>query len=93
MVRKKTDTPKRVSVVFRAIGYRSGLLFVIHCATSRFALADILCYLDMLWMGGIGVKILPSAEGASKANIVVGVLGVRDVDTYGLVHKNINLVA
>jgi hypothetical protein len=46
----------------------------------------------MLWVGGIGVKILPSAEGASEADVVVGVLSIRDIDTYGLVHENINLV-
>jgi hypothetical protein len=74
------------------IGYRRGLLFVIHGATGVLALADILCYLDMLRVSSIGVKILPCAEGASKANIMIGVLGVRDIDTYGLVHENINLV-
>jgi hypothetical protein len=47
----------------------------------------------MLWVGGISVQILPSAEGACQTDIVVGVLGVRDIDTYGLVHENINLLA
>jgi hypothetical protein len=47
----------------------------------------------MLRVSSIGVKILPCAEGASEADVVVGVLSVRDIDTYGLVHENINLLA
>ena len=79
--------------LFEVIGYRRGLLLIIHSATRGLAFADILRYFDMLWVGGVGVQVLPCAEGASQTNIMIGVLGVRDIDTYGLVHKNINLLA
>ena len=64
-------------------------IFVIHSATRCFAFANILRYFHMLWVGGIGVKILPSAEGACEANIMIGVLGVRDIDAYSLDRKSV----
>ena len=82
----------QTTIVFLFAKRTTLLLFVIYRAAGRFAFADILRYFYMLRMGGIGVQILPCIEGTSQTNIVVRVLGIRNVDANGLINQYINLI-
>ena len=69
------------------------LLLVVHSGAGRTHFGDIARNFQVLGVVLVGVHILPCAELADEADIVVCLFCIRDVDTHFLRNEDVYLLA